>query len=369
VPNQIRDYFYLLGVGSSSPDPTVPWDNEFHLLGLDESESDHQIAQKAKAAAVTRSHDVNRRGQANANRRLDILVRDKITQAGVRFDGQAVKVAEHREELHRLRERRLKDFAKELCDSGKWTEKQGTDMLETLAATIGIPADRVQKAVSEAVRSAGQWSSAGQPIITSPSAPQPANAGDVVALGRRTIPLWLLLPPIGLGLGLISAWAGLAFGLAFLVLAAGKANAERRLRGAAPTRNFRWGVINAAIASSPLLALLILTATSAPDARWAGEWETDWGKMTFAVHSNQVTTQYQSRTDEGRVDLKATNERQLDGSWCRGSCAPPDDTGRLRLVLDESGQTFKGWYTIGLDSEIKQNDDPAYQINGRRKVR
>jgi hypothetical protein len=366
VPNQIRDYFYLLGVGSYSPDPTVPWDNEFHLLGIDENDSDQQIAQKARAVATTRSHEVDRRGQANANRRLDILVRDKINQAGTRFDGQPAKVAEHREELYRLRERRLKDFAKELCDPGIWTEEQGTDMLETLAAMIGIAPDRAQKAVSEAVRSAGQWASPSPPIVIPP--PPPVVASDVVAVGRRTIPLWVMLPPIGLGLGLINAWAGLAFGLAFLVLAVGKSNAERLLGGAAPTRNLRWGVINAAVASLPLLALQILPPASAPDPRWAGEWETDWGKMTFAVQSNQVTTQYQSRTGEGRADLKATRERQLDGSWCRGSCAPPNDTGRIRLILDETGQAFKGWYTIGLESDLKQDDDPAYQVNGRRKA-
>jgi hypothetical protein len=81
-----------------------------------------------------------------------------------------------------------------------------------------------------------------------------------------------------------------------------------------------------------------------------------------------VIAEYESRTGDGRADLKATNEYQLDGSWCRGSCAPPNDTGRLRLVLEESGQAIKGWYTIGLDSEIKQSDDPAYQVNGRRKA-
>jgi hypothetical protein len=369
MPNQIRDYFQLLGVGSSTGDPTIPFDNEFHLLGLDESESDQQIALKAKAVANTRADVVDKRGQAQ-NKRLDVLLRDKINQAGLHFDGQPAKVAEHREELHRMRERRLKDFAKDLCDSGKWTSKEGADMLETVASTIGVVPARLQKAVSDAVQSAGQWKIDGPP--PPPPLPPPAIppiAGNVVAVGRWTISLWWLILPIGLALALINAWAGLAFGISFLILAWGKANAERRLGGAATTRHLQWGAINAAVASLPLLALLAFgPAAVAPAAKWAGEWDTDWGKMTFAVNSSRVTAQYESRTGGGQADLKTTNERQLDGSWCRGSCAPPNDTGRLRLVLDESGQAFKGWYTNGVDSEVKQGDDPAYQVNGRRKA-
>jgi hypothetical protein len=368
VPNQIRDYFHLLGVGSTTPDPTIPFDNEFHLLGLDESDTDQQIAQKAKAAAASRSHEVDRRGQAYQNKRLDILLRDKINQAGMRFDGQANHVQEHREELHRLRERRLKDLAKDLCDSGKWTAAQAKDMIETLASTIGVAPDQLQKAVSDAVQSAGQWMTGTTPSAPPPPPVVPVVASDVFVVGRLRVPVWRLLLPIGLALGLINAWAGLAFGLSFLVLAWGKANAERKPGGSVTTRHLRWGGINAAVASLPLVALLVSPyATVAPDTKWAGEWDTDWGRMTFAVKSSRVTAQYESRTGGGQVDLKATNERQLDGSWCRPSCASPSDTGRLQLILDESGQTFKGWYTDGLDSEIKQSDDPAYQVNGRRK--
>lgn len=369
-----EEYFRRLFVAESSADPTIPFDNEFHLLGLDETESDLQIAEKAKATADKRSYEVDQRGKALMGKGLDIMLRTKITQAGMRFNGQPTNVAKHREQLHRLRERRLKDFAKALCDSGKWTAKQGTDMLETVASTIGVAPDRLRKAVSGAVLSAGQWlpDSGDTPAHSGSTPPLPGPTQVVVdsfAIGSKTIPLWAVIPPIGLALGLVNAWAGLTFGLSFLVLALGKAQAERNLKVPATTRHLQWGALNAAITSLPLLALLILQpGADAPGAKWAGEWETDWGRMTFSAKSNGVTAQYESPTGSGKVDLKTTNERQLDGSWCRGSCAPPNDTGQLRLVLDESGQTFKGWYTNG-DSEVKQGDDPAYQVNGRRKAR
>lgn len=365
MQTDIRDYFLRLFVGESSADPTIPFDNEFHLLGLDENESDLQIAQQAKARADKRSYEVDQRGKALMGKSLDILLRTKIMQAGLRFDGQPAKVAEHREVLHRLRERRLKDFAKDFCDSGKWTAKEGTGMLETIASTISVAPDRLQNAVSDAVQSAGQWTTG--TIPSAPTSLPPVVAGDVFVVGSLTIPLWALILPIGLALGLINAWAGLVFGIAFLVLAWVKANAEHKLVGDTPSRSLRWGVINAVVTSLPLLVLLAFRPGAvATEAKWAGEWDTDWGKMTFAVKASRVTAQYESRTGGGQVDLKATNERQLDGSWCRGSCAPPNDTGRLQLVLEESGQAFKGWYTNGLDSEIQH--DPAYQVNGRRKV-
>lgn len=373
MSDEVRDYFNLLGVGSLTPDPTIPFDNEFHLLGLDESESDIQIAQKARAAALTRADFVNKRGMVMQGKHLDIRLRDKINQAGLRFNGQPAKVADHREELHRLRERRLKDFAKDQCDSGKWTAKQGTDMLTTFASSIGVSPDRLQKAVAAALQSAGQWLSETPSTPPLPTASQllPKTVPvvvDSVAIGSKLIPLWAMIPVIGLGLGLINAWAGLAFGLSFLVVALGKAKAERKLKARATMQHLRWGTINAAVASLPLLVLPIFQpAMSAPEAKWAGEWDTDWGKMTVTVNSDRVTAQYESRTGGGKADLKATNEHQLDGSWCRGTCAPPNDTGLLRLVLLESGHAFKGWYTIGLDSEINQGDDPAYQVNGRRK--
>jgi len=366
MPNPIRDYLHLLGVGSSTADPSIPFENEFYLLGLDESDSDLQIALKAKEAAATRSHDVDRKGQANQNKRLDVLVRDKINQAGARFDGQPENVKSHRDELNRLRDRRLKDFSKDLCDSGKWTAEQGADMLETMASRIGITPDRVQKAVADATQIC-QWSS-------SPSGGTPPpkySSSDSVTFGGKEVPLWWLILPIGLALGLIDGWAGLAFGIAFLFLAWGKANAEKRRNPAAPSRqmmNFQWGLVNAGVASLPLLVLLIWPPGAGDSAKWAGEWDTDWGKMTFNAESKKVTSHYQSRTGPGKVDLKSSNERQLDGSWCLRSCTAPNDTGRLRLVLDANGQSFKGWFTYGLDSEITVADDAENQIVGKRKA-
>jgi hypothetical protein len=361
-------------VGTSIADPTVPFDNDFYLLGLDESESDHLIAQKAKAAADIRSNEVEKRGMANANKRLDILLRDKINQAGARFDGDPAKVREHRDELQRDRDRRLIDFAKDLCDSGKWTAQQGADMLETLANRIGITPDRVARAVSEAMQVAGQWAVPGMGTVTPPPPPPPPPpliiSAESVSVGSLEIPLWGLIPVVGLALGVINGWAGLAFGLAFLVLAWGRANAVRNLTPRAHTGNhLKWGLINACVASAPLVVLLLFhPGASASSAKWAGDWDTDWGKMTFSAGSSRVTAQYETRGGTGKADLKAANARQLDGSWCLGSCTPPNGTGRLRLVLDENEQTFKGWFTYGLDSQIVIGDDAENQISGRRKA-
>lgn len=373
----IRDYFQLMSVGSATPDPSIPFDNDFHLLGLDESESDHEIAQKAKAAAADRATAVDRRGQAHANKRLDISLRAQISQAGARFDGSPSKVAEYRGELHRLRERRLKDFAKSLCDSGKWTEKEGGDILEVLASTIGTAPDKIQTAVSSAVQT-GKWASSSSrtssPTSSSTSAPSfpptsavPIQPGHSVAVGNLTFPLWFLVVVVGLAIGLIDGWAGLVYGLSFLFLAIGKANAERRLGAKVMTAHIRWGAINAAIASLPLVAMLFLPSLNGPASKWAGQWNTNWGPMIITLKGTRVTANYESPTGAGRAELAVTNERQLDGSWCRESCTPPNDTGHLRLLIEDNGKAFKGWYTIGLDSEIKQENDSAYEVKGKRE--
>jgi hypothetical protein len=373
MQNSIQDYFHLLmRVGAPTADPTIPFDNDFHLLELDENESDLQIAQKAKAAAAIRSTFVEKRGMAYASKRLDILLRDKINQAGARFDGNPANVKEHRDELQRDRDRRLIDFAKDLCDSGKWTAQQGADMLETLANRIGITPDRVARAVSEAMQVAGQWSAVpGTSTVAPPPPPPPLIiSAESVSVGRLEVPLWGLIPVVGLALGVINGWAGLAFGLAFLVLAWGRANAVRNLTPRAHTGNhLKWGLINACVASAPLVVLLLFhPGASASSAKWAGDWDTDWGKMTFTAGSSRVTAQYETRGGTGKADLKVSNARQLDGSWCLGSCTPPNGTGRLRLVLDENEQTFKGWFTYGLDSQIVTGDDAENQISGRRKA-
>ncbi|MCX6627285.1 MAG: hypothetical protein NTW28_06615 [Candidatus Solibacter sp.] len=374
MQNSIRDYFHLMRVGTSIADPTVPFDNDFHLLGLDETESDQQIAQKAKALAAIRSNEVEKRGMANAGKRLDILLRDKINQAGARFDGSPDKVREHRNELQRDRDRRLIEFAKDLCDSGKWTAQQGTDMLEILAYRIGITPDRVARAVSDAMQTTGQWSAVpgGSRLAPPPPPPTPPLrvSNESVSVGSLKVPLWGLIPAIGLALGVINGWAGLAFGLAFLLLALGRANAERNLNPRAPTGNhLKWGLINAGVASVPLVVLLIFhPGATASSSKWAGDWETDWGKMTFRAGSSQVTAQYETRGGSGKAELKPSAARQLDGSWCLGTCTPPNGTGRLRLVLDENERTFKGWFTYGLDSPIQAGDDAENQISGRRKA-
>lgn len=255
----IQDYFNLLGVAKPTADPTVPFENEFHLLGLDESESDQEIAAQARAAATPRSDNIERRGMAHAGKRLDILLRDKINQAGARFDGNEAEVRKHRDELQRQRDRRLKDFAKALCDSGKWTRQQGSDALESLAATIGITPEYLRGAVEEALRSAGQWAaspSAPAPPLPAPRAPQLLD--DSLAVGSLRIPLGGLIAGVGLAVALLHGWAGLVFGLAFLAIAWGRYHTERQVSSLAPAaRHLKWGAVTAGVASVPLLLTLI----------------------------------------------------------------------------------------------------------------
>lgn len=256
-------YQNLLSIQSSSMDPTVPYYNDFHLLGLDESSPDGEIAQQALAEANTRGVKVDLIGQAQEPS-LSILLRNTINQAGMRFNGNAQAVRDHRAELNKRRTTRLKEVAKSLCDQGKWTEKEAKEILDPIAMSMGVQQASLDEAVEAAVLT-GLWAPPGTvssppPPSPSPSPPPGARPAsnflfERLSVGKLDIPLWIVLPVVGIVLGVVNGWTGVAYGLLFLICAGGLVIWERRAGGARPERNLVWGSVSLGAACLPLMVL------------------------------------------------------------------------------------------------------------------
>jgi hypothetical protein len=275
-------FFGQMGIDASSLDPTVPEYNDFQLLGLDESLSDAEIAQKAAAAATARLNTVQMHRTVDLNTSGPLQA--DIQDAGLRFDNKPQEVERHRDELNRKRTDRLKEIAKPLCDAGICTEAQAKDILRRSAERMGFhPEAALDAAIDEAVK-IGLWSATPGPP---PPPPPPPPGGQTVPgpssraktadnflfeslrVARFRIPFWTALPVMGIVLGVINGWAGLAFGVLLVFAAGAVALWERGAGGRHPRRNLLWGGAGGLCASLPLAVFSFLPheGTLAPAER------------------------------------------------------------------------------------------------------
>jgi hypothetical protein len=199
---------------------------------------------------------------------------------------------------------------------------------------------------------------------------------DSIAVATWRFPIWYAIVFLGLVLEAINRWAGLAYGLTFALLAVGNGIAERHIDAGAFRRNLLWGGLNAGLAGAlglvGLIAILIAPGGSAPTPAWAGEWDTDWGKMLISDGAGGITATYESRTASGRAELRQgkdkDNQPVLDGKWCLGtSCDTATQKGLLLLVMGKDGRTFDGYFTYSLDGKVEANDSSGNLIVGRRR--
>lgn len=78
---------------------------------------------------------------------------------------------------------------------------------------------------------------------------------------------------------------------------------------------------------------------------WAGEWETNWGKMTLTQKGATVTGTYEF--DEGRI-TGTVKGNKLIGTWSEApSYAPDRDAGDIEFEMAADGQTFTGQWRYG----------------------
>jgi hypothetical protein len=86
---------------------------------------------------------------------------------------------------------------------------------------------------------------------------------------------------------------------------------------------------------------------SAAPTPWAGEWNSDWGIMTFSQNGDQVTGTYTH--DNGKV--KGTVKgNTLTGTWSESpSYSPPNDAGDFVITIAADGKSFTGQWKYGSD--------------------
>ena len=240
------NHMKLVGLDPSwRSDPTIPFYNDFYVLGLDEGLSDDQIVSEAQQVYKKQADKVDRIGRAQGDVRFDAALRATIVQAGQRFANRKA-VKDYRVELNRLRARPLKEVAKALCDEGRWTEAQGREILEAIAPRLGVQPDAMAAMVGDAVKSAGLWQTPGTASPPSLATPSPATATDnllfdTLAVAGVSIPFWLVLPILTLVVAWLDVAAGLACGVLLLACAGGLAWREHLAGHSRPTRNLAWG--------------------------------------------------------------------------------------------------------------------------------
>jgi hypothetical protein len=83
----------------------------------------------------------------------------------------------------------------------------------------------------------------------------------------------------------------------------------------------------------------------AQEYSWAGEWNSNWGKMVFTQSGNVVTGTYTH--DSGKLTGTISGNK-LIGTWSEaGTYAPPNDAGDVELTMSEDGKSFTGKWRYG----------------------
>lgn len=204
-------FFKLIGIKLPSKDPTLPYDNYFLLMGIDESLPDGQVAKQV----VDRFH--SRMKQIQEARLVAETESGQVLSKLTRYKDalkDSAKISKLRQEMRGKRIAALEKKTQEYF-ALKVPRKRAHAELKREAGEIGFAVGDAGGAVDETMRKAGNW-----PTETPPPPGKGPGPGPGTGQAKPAQPGWLAPIVVMLSLtiaitlfSVVAWWLGLAFGL------------------------------------------------------------------------------------------------------------------------------------------------------------